>query len=1127
MIKIPFISPQQSSQLWENAEAGRHLWAEAARIEKFNDVGGSAGIPVATVVELLHDGETLWVHGILQEPVPIFAGERNWRESFTGDSALRVALGAGASGTQGSAIAGYDSAYSSRQNLRHFYEYTVNAAGSLSRMYNEGPLRNALCSGKVVQSNTGWEAWLAIPLKSAGIVWKPGEAYYCNFFRFYRGARYGWVLAGYGGYTPLQFGMMELLPQERNKEKSIVPPLPLPTSPAVPAAAPEVSAPTLTYYPLAGKVTGQMPPGDDGRVIEMRVGDQREKLVLSSRNPVTISLPVTHVAGNTFSAGLFDGSHALESREYTVPEMPEWLHTQAGMEYVSGKVAFPWSPLVFADGVLRLAHADWQFDDTTLVRQIAVKDQLLLRAPMYVTATLADGTVVPVASTVDGRELQAAFMESSPIEAPGKIEVKTRVEFDGFSIFRLRAREMGETGWQQLSVHIPLQSGVAKFLNFGSSQELLQIGHGGYQGDPGEFWVGNGNIGLAFSYDRDCFPNGTRAARVEINVEEIVIRLADEGSGSFPADFVWQFFLQPTPVRGDIIPPMSNQMALGPFERWSDYQGYPDLKKIPDMKQVSDLLHRKNEKFYIYFSNLLAENSPGYLEYRTDLEALPQRMWYRRDYDPGRGINCYVTCLRSERADQMLDGVEKLLQESKIDGVYLDGPTVAFECENSGHSCSDRIAAVWDGAYHEGRILGQRRFLQRLRGIFDSRGFQYPLWAHTGGGLNTATLGLADFYFDGEQLHRFRDGYLVEPEKFRINYACSALGVRGIFLPILYINSTFTTRQSLPWALVHGTETVALVKDYHSLERFFFRYLRQENPAVFYPYWESQPHWELHADETVFGSYLKLDDEGVIVVSNLYQDGEKEVEIALEKFFDGVPFRVECLNAGKESFRQNGDRISFLVGPGKMKMFYLTTNDTLPEDIPVPERPVGNSRTGDAIPENKGFTAGDWVVPEGKLGMDGNIAISDDHAGEATVAYRHRLPAEFTLHIRLEHSGAIEIGLDELKTVYKPDTGWLIYGVDEFANEDYSATSHNGHRGGHVALDRPVELVVSMRDGHVNIAYDGVRLLQNALPAIDNASHSLYLSVPAGSGMSLELQDLKASGEVPFHPSELQHPILR
>ena len=128
LLKVPYIEPEAVESLFVSGGFD-DPWAGAAVVEKFNNVGNTSGIPVATKVQLFHDGANILIRAELTEPHPVFAGERSWQESFVADSAFRFALGAGSLGVSESTIAGYDSPYSSRQDLRHFYEYTINAAG--------------------------------------------------------------------------------------------------------------------------------------------------------------------------------------------------------------------------------------------------------------------------------------------------------------------------------------------------------------------------------------------------------------------------------------------------------------------------------------------------------------------------------------------------------------------------------------------------------------------------------------------------------------------------------------------------------------------------------------------------------------------------------------------------------------------------------------------------------------------------------------------------------------------------------------------------------------------------------------------------------------------------------------
>ncbi len=1122
-VKVPEASSKQVAEiekmLAKKAVFNNEFWKQGALVSYFTEVGAAYRIPVKTEVYLFHDKENLYVGAVMHEKSPIRSSERSWEEDFSADAALRIALGQGVQGQIQSAVAGYDAAYSARQNIRHFYEYTVNSVGSMSRQYNESIIESILFSSAVWTGKDQWQCVMKIPFRSAGVVLSDTGVYYFNIVRFYNSVRYGWVLPSYGGYSPLAFGRIEFLAPQNYAERSVIAESTKPIRSGI-AKPPYIAKPTITYYPLDKKVTVQFPPAGNACKIGLKIDGKVVEKNIKRGETGKLEAPVLLESGSKFAVVMLVGGSKIASQEFTVPEFPKWYKSTAGKEYLEDRVASPWKALEFKDGVLALAHSNWTFGNRTLPTAIEVKGRRLLSAPITVKGVAKNGTVCKNGETCGRQQLKAAFITLNAKEK-ADLEIKTRVEFDGFSIIRIRNNSKQPIEWKNLQVRIPLAEDVAKFVHFGFTQQLLNV-KGGYRGNPSEIWVGNGNIGLAFSFDRNCF-KPTDNPRITIENNEMIIQLADAKSGVFEPGFVWEFFLQPTPVRGDIVPPLADKISTGRFEYWSDYQGFPDLGRLEEVKSDTEKFHQKGKLHYLYFSNILAENSPGYAEYKNDLFAHPARMWYKRANNPGKGVPCYVSCLRKHRGDQMLDGVKELLEKADIDGVYLDGPTVPFECENPGHDCSDFLQASWN-EYNGGRVLGQRRFLQRLRGIFDAAGKPYPIYGHTGGGFNIATTGFADIYLDGEQMHRYRDGYLVEPDKFRITFTGQSLGVRGRLLPILYFDSNFTSRRALPWALVHGTETVAL-KTWHPLEKFFFEFMKNNADVKFYPYWENQEHLTLDSSRKVYASYLKNDTEGILVVSNLIHGKAADVTLDLSKFFANQNWQIHCLNTGNESFERNGNVITCKIGSGKMKYFYLTTNKTLPETMPNPAQKIGNSKNVANFETQTVFTADKWTIREGVFNADGTVTLKSNNGKQGVLLNKGFLPSEFTARFTVNHSNVFQILFDGIDITYKPATGWLINGVSEFENEDYCATAHNGHRGGYVAKGANVELIMTFKDGHLSVSYDGVRLLQNALPAIKNGAHTIGFTTGNGT-VDIKLHELKEGGEAIFSNVELQHPIL-
>jgi hypothetical protein len=472
----------------------------------------------------------------------------------------------------------------------------------------------------------------------------------------------------------------------------------------------------------------------------------------------------------------------------------------------------------------------------------------------------------------------------------------------------------------------------------------------------------------------------------------------------------------------------------------------------------------------------------------------------------------------------VLDGVEKIVESANIDGVYLDGPTVPFSCLNPAHKCADGLPTLWNDNYNEGRVLGQRRFLQRLRGIFDSRGKRNPLWVHTGGGLNIATLGFADFYFEGEQLHRYRDGYLLEPEKMRLIYSGGILGIRGIFLPILYFDSTFTTRQSLPWALVNGTET-ATPSSEHPCEKLFFSFLREQNPATFYPYYKKQPHLKIIKGENTYISYLRNEHEALIVASNLRINAGVDVELDLAGFFPDKKVEVRCVS-NTNAFEQDGSKIKFNLPSSEMRMFYLSDGEPSERKIPSPKRLLGRQGKITDFSEINKFDSENWNLPKtGKIQHD-SLTIDGNFKETQIVELKKTLPEEFSAKFSLIHSGKFEFYIDKVKIAFSPAAGWLIYGIDEFENSDYCENSHMGHRGSYFLLNKKVNCSIVMKDDHLYILYDNSQIIRHGLPAIDNRTHKLKFSVEPGNSITIGDLKIYAGVDDRFVPKTI-HPILK
>ena len=1140
-VNIPRISDQAAKNIIEAGDFKRSDWRQAAEIRQFNRPNGGSSIPKDTVFYLQHDGKQLLAAALCYDnTMKGQAFERQPDEDLTQDEAVQVVLGVGGDlPIQRLEMGGYEGAQGQViAPVAHFYEYTCNAVGSISRRYNETPLPNPGFTARTGRFSDGWFTIFQISLASAGISDLEGHLFYFNLFRFYKTQRYGWYIPNFGNYYPLTFGKARFLSIDHNDLRTIekAPPKPQPQPKSKAVVTSVAISPKLSFYPLSRTLIAEYPADPTKRMAELRLDGTQLKTTckLSADRSSVVKLKVPDSISEKEITGVTgirqkDKTLLNELRNtFTIPPLPVWYGTTAGSDYIDKKVPYPWKTPVVEDGTLVLSHARIQFDGA-LPAGIVVKENALLDGPVQVQAVI-HGKTIPVMDSVVIRQEPTRTLFSA--ESGKGLQVRTMIEYDGFMVVRMRLKGFNAHQLERLDVRIPLVENGVKYINRGSAQDTLKLHGHGYTGNASELWVGNESMGLSFSYDRQCFFSKADGRQIEIvqsptGKAEMVLRLVDGLGQVKDVDQVFQFFLLPTPTRGDVIPPMLDKLDLW-FEEWSDYQGYPDLTKLPAVKERAAKDHAAGKSLYLYFGHVLAENSPDFDTFRNELLAVPTAPLYRRGYDPGKDVPCYLCCFREATGDLLLDGINQLMTEGNIDGIYMDGPTVPCACANPTHSCDDHLPAVWEGDWDQGRIVGQRRFLKRLRGLFDAKGYRFPLWSHTGGALNFPTLSLCDFYWEGEQLSRYRDGYLLEPEKFLIGYTGKPFGFRGIFLSSLYVDATGVKR-GLPWSLLHDTEIKPHCGEDLVTQDLFFDLPHRDSSARFFPYWESQPQIKIIEGSLPVSYYLGK-DEAVLVVSNLRYVGTQRVQIDVGGMFPSKKLHITSIN-DRSFIAVNGNQISVNVSEAQTRVFRIapaSTNQVKQVSAPEPLQgePVFNFKPITA------YDSSDWIIT-GKLATGATpefqlpLAIAgEDKKGIIVAELKPRLPEDFTAVFSLINEGKFKISIDDVDLVYYRHGGydrWEVIGLDPFDHEGkclakaFTASSTGG------VPNRPVELEMICKAGRMSIFFDGRCLLERGLPAKQFRSHRLKFSVWDGDWFGLDVKSITPAARDVTVPNP--HPI--
>ena len=1114
-VKIPQITPKKAEALATAKSFDVEAWKGAAMIRAFQNPSSALGqIPEDTAFYLFHDGVQLLAAAHCKEKdfANARAFPRGVDSNLTLDESVQIVLGLEGKVSGTVAVGGYEGAYHEQGRCDHIYEMTTSLAGVSNRCYDETMLPYARFTSVVVRSDDSWTVFFRIPFASVGYDWKRPSTLYFNAFRFYRSERYGWYLPAFGGYHQLPMGKAQLLAQGHESEATVeaVPP---PKADSKKEQSVVLGRLDLEYYAAAGEVGAEIPSGREGALITLTVDGESVSGIGSRHWPTRLKLPVNAKAGATSTAVFSCNDQVLQKKEFTVNERPKW-RTGVAKEYLDERVVYPWSSPTFMDGVMTLTHGSMKFDDGMLpVSIMSCRGKEILNGPITLEAE-ANGKQLLVNRRKSFRQTPTAVEMIST--ARSGLELKTRTEYDGFMTVRARLTGMDTTVPNALRLRIPLAKGLAQYMIKGNSQAMVKLGGYGYHGNMGDsLWVGDRDGGIIFTFGHYLFFSNTDGRQIELNGDELVITMVSKDGVKPPKDNVFEFHLQFTPFRNDSIKPLNADLW---FEVWSRYQSYPDLTKIPEMTQRVLQAQKQGKDLYVYFGQVMAENAPEFAAYPKDFTAYPRRPWYQRAYEPGKGVPCSVVCFRREAGEFMLDKIDTLVAQTGLRGVYLDGPTVPFWCLNLNHPCSPFLPAEWDGSWHEGCIAGQRSYIKRLRGIFESRGIQNPIWHHTGGGFNLATFSHCDYYSDGEQLSRYRRGYLVPPDLFSVIYSGYPFGYQGILWPSFFMDAVMTHpfRHAHAWCAPHGI--VAAFNTTSYVEEFM-KITKRAPETIFYSYTGKQPHIHCLNDNTLCTSYYLAAAEAVLISSNLVYHGTQKNIVDVSGMFPGKALQVHCLN--REETPQFADgKLQFSVAEGDMRVYHIcpASIDIKEFGLPNPKRKLAEVPPAMPLQEQKGFQAEKWQIESGifapiaESGLPYGLKADEQRA---VLRYKESLPDNVNLKLKFRHSQKFKFSIDgvDISFDYTHTTGgiyhaggWVIENVDRYDYLDRcDVSTKNGGRC-YAILDRPVDVDIYIIDNRVSFFYDGVRVLQYGLPAVNHeAGHTISVETKDKSWLAFDL----------------------
>ena len=655
-----------------------------------------------------------------------------------------------------------------------------------------------------------------------------------------------------------------------------------------------------------------------------------------------------------------------------------WWSSNAGR---SEELLHPWTAMrVHSDTTgghetikLEVWGRSYSFSNSPFPTQIVTAGRQILAAPVELAGVGSRGPLtwnVQSPLRVTSRSDAKVILEGSFQNAEFRLSTVVTAEFDGVLRFDLALKPLQPGIIRSLQLRIPLNADVATLRTWWPVP-YGDLRNSGACPSTGErlpfkpyYWLGNEDLGLAWfaESDQGWAPEDAGGAlelahRPGQTVLQLHLRdrampvdpLAGENGLSY------SFGIQATPVKP--FPPdwHSWRIAHGAtygldrlmradgvsffqaaqragvrtlvfHNEWTDIENYPVPANPRGLDSLIHLLHRNGMKILLYFGYEFSTRAPEFKERSEELLVSPRAGGFERMPEQ----RCYLVCYRSAYANMLAAGVEQLIKEHDIDGVYLDSSLDPWGCTNTLHGCGYRTASGDIRPTYP--IWAVRDLLRRL----------YVLCASTRHGMVNIhasscpiapLLTWATSYWDGEQIvveaERSEKRHLLDLyplDAFRAENMGRNLGVPAEFLTYADPKS-FTTMDAIALGILH---------DVPVRPSGFGSFLDQVAPvwkiwedfgidqAVMYPYWKDCPG--IHASPgEVKVTVHRHPTNGALISAVSTGNTPHDVTVDIDLAWFGLAGRsFDVIDAyGRTSETLQGGRASFTLQPMGFKVLWL------------------------------------------------------------------------------------------------------------------------------------------------------------------------------------------------------------
>jgi hypothetical protein len=476
-----------------------------------------------------------------------------------------------------------------------------------------------------------------------------------------------------------------------------------------------------------------------------------------------------------------------------------------------------------------------------LPSQINAAERPLLAAPIRLFSDpdifgLTKGKEPVITEAAD-----SASWQSDSESADLAIRSKLTADYDGFCWYEIRLTPKRKITLRSLGLEIPRTAKTARYLHSANfswsnvSQGLPELGGTWISPFVPYVWLGDEERGLAWCAESDQgwqLNEPAKAIRIEThdNVvrckiymldhetqihKPIVIRFGLQASPVKPVSFGWRSNARILhDIHYDSCRPGANgrceldDLRVGGVktavihDSWTKYFGQMTPADATQFRELIDACHARGIRLLVYVGYGVARTAPDLVGRHDAWSVLPLIPWNPGFKPETRAFD--ATCANSGWADWLVAGTEKLFGDFDLDGLYFDGTSEAFRCENVTHGCGWKDSH--GGLHATYPILAARSLMRRMAETVHRHKPDATLDAHMSSNFTLPTLAFCDSVWNGEQFesHTSGESFNVPLHVFRTEFMGYAHGLDAEFL--CYENRPFTFDEAIALAWVHGVE---------------------------------------------------------------------------------------------------------------------------------------------------------------------------------------------------------------------------------------------------------------------------------------------------------------------------------